>query len=517
MDLRGCGTALVTPFRHDGAVDEAAFGELVRWQVESGIDFLVPCGTTGETPTLSRKEWLRVIDLAVEAAAGRVPIVAGATSNSTREAIEKARAVAARRGVDAILTASPYYNKPTQEGQFQHFRAIAQAVQKPIILYNVPGRTGANIEPATLTRLAALRNIVGVKEASGNISQIAEVFSAVPAEFRVFSGDDAITLPVIALGGAGIISVASNEIPREMAEMTRAALNNDWERARRLHRQYLALMQANFIEPNPMPVKAVLAMMGKIREIYRLPLVRMKDETRGRLHKIAVEAGLPLWPGSEAPPARARDVRRAARAPEGATGGQQPTVDTGAPGMVASNTVAADYATALPQEDVAESIHEAEHENEVIASEFAMANQAERPGEGEKQAATREDVTSVSPPESTLPPAHEDEAGGEASAVAVSARTSAASEPAARPPQPPQAAHQEPARFFVFESWSGGPHKTILHRSTCGSCNHDERAKGDLNNARWHGPFENAQQAREMSRSLAGVLIRSECKCVSRP
>jgi 4-hydroxy-tetrahydrodipicolinate synthase len=292
MQLRGCGTALVTPFGQDGSIDEAALRNLVAWQVESGVDFLVPCGTTGETPTLSHDEWLFVIDTTIEVAAGRVPIVAGATSNSTHDAVEKAKEVAARPGVNAILTASPYYNKPTQEGQYRHFRTIAEAVDRPLILYNVPGRTGANIEPATLARLAEVPNIAGVKEASGNISQIAEVCNAVPEQFLVFSGDDAITLPVIALGGIGIISVASNEVPREMAEMTRAALNNDWTTARRIHRKYLALMQANFIESNPLPVKAVLAMMGKIEEVYRLPLLPMRRDTRSKLQKIATEAGV---------------------------------------------------------------------------------------------------------------------------------------------------------------------------------------------------------------------------------
>ena len=292
MRLHGCGTALVTPFRRDGSLDEPALRFLLAWQVESGIDFLVPCGTTGETPTLTREEWLRVIQITVEIAGGRVPVVAGATSNSTADAIEKAKAVAATPGVDVILTASPYYNKPTQEGQFQHFQAIAAAVRKPLLLYNVPGRTGANIEPATLARLAQIPNIIGVKEASGNISQIAEVFNAVPDRFLVFSGDDAITLPVIALGGVGIISVASNEIPSEMAAMTRAALDNDWTKARRIHRRYLPLMQANFIESNPLPVKAVLAMMGRIGEYYRLPLVPMKQETRQKLEVIAAEAGV---------------------------------------------------------------------------------------------------------------------------------------------------------------------------------------------------------------------------------
>jgi 4-hydroxy-tetrahydrodipicolinate synthase len=292
MKLRGCGTALVTPFRKDGALDEPALRSLVAWQVESGIDFLVPCGTTGETPTLSREEWLRVVDITIEVAGGRVPIVAGATSNSTRDAVEKAQTVAARHGVDAILTASPYYNKPTQEGQYQHFKAIAEAVEKPLILYNVPGRTGANLEPATLARLAAIPNIIGVKEASGNIGQIADTCNAVPEGFLVFSGDDAVTLPIIALGGVGIISVASNEIPREMAELTRAALANQWDTARRIHGKYLALMQANFIESNPIPVKAVLAMMGRIEEVYRLPLCPMKKENRAKLEKIASDAGL---------------------------------------------------------------------------------------------------------------------------------------------------------------------------------------------------------------------------------
>ncbi len=293
MQLRGCGTALVTPFHQDGSVDDGALRHLVTWQVESGIDFLVPCGTTGETPTLTHDEWLQVIDTTIEVAAGRVPIVAGATSNSTHEAAEKAKEVAAHSGVDAILTASPYYNKPTQEGQYRHFKAIAEAVGgKPVILYNVPGRTAANIEPGTLARLAEIPNIVGVKEASGNMTQIAEVLNAVPETFLVFSGDDAVTLPVIALGGVGIVSVVSNEIPHEMAAMTRAALNNDWITARGIHRKYLALMQANFIESSPLPVKAVLAMMGKIEENYRLPLLPMRRDTRSKLQKIATEAGL---------------------------------------------------------------------------------------------------------------------------------------------------------------------------------------------------------------------------------
>jgi 4-hydroxy-tetrahydrodipicolinate synthase len=293
MQLRGCGTALVTPFKKDGALDEAALRLLVEWQVASGIDFLVPCGTTGETPTLSEPEWLRVIDITIEVVNGRVPIVAGATSNNTEEAIAKAKKIAARK-IDVILTASPYYNKPTQEGQFQHFQAIARAVNKPLMLYNVPGRTAANIEPATLVRLAKINNIIAVKEASGSMVQIAEVLNLVPEGFLVFSGDDAITLPVISLGGVGIVSVASNVVPGELSKMTRAALNNDWTTARKLHRKYLPLVQALFIESNPMPVKAVLAMMGRIEESYRLPMVSVKGQTKERLKIVAEETGLLL-------------------------------------------------------------------------------------------------------------------------------------------------------------------------------------------------------------------------------
>lgn len=292
MNLRGCGTAIVTPFKADGSIDELALRSFVAWQVESKIDFLVPCGTTGETPTLTRDEWLRVIEITIEVVAGRVPIVAGATSNCTAEAVERAKTVAAIKGVDAILTASPYYNKPTQEGQYQHFKAIAEAVDKPLVLYNVPGRTAANIEPTTLARLAKIPNIKAVKEASGNLSQIADVCNAVPEDFLVFSGDDAVTLPVISLGGVGIISVASNEIPKEMAELTRAALAGDWSTSRKIHRKYLPLMQANFLESNPMPVKCVLAMMGRMEETFRLPMLPVKPETKARLEKIAKEVGL---------------------------------------------------------------------------------------------------------------------------------------------------------------------------------------------------------------------------------
>src|SRR5215831_6567486 len=292
MQLRGCGTALVTPFHQDGSVDEPALRNLVSWQVDSGIDFLVPCGTTGETPTLSHDEWLRVIDITIEVAAGRVPIVAGATSNSTHDAVAKAQEAAGRAGVDAILTASPYYNKPTQEGQYQHFKAIAEAVGKPVILYNVPGRTGTNLEASTVARLAEVPNIAGVKEASGNLTQVAEICAAVRPDFSVLSGDDAAVLPVISVGGVGLISVASNEIPAEMTAIVQAALGNQWDTARHIFRKYLPLMQANFIESSPMPVKAMLAMMGRIEETYRLPMIPVRRDTRSKLQRIASELGL---------------------------------------------------------------------------------------------------------------------------------------------------------------------------------------------------------------------------------
>jgi 4-hydroxy-tetrahydrodipicolinate synthase len=502
MELRGgCGTALVTPFRHDGAVDETGLRELVAWQVESGIDFLVPCGTTGETPTLSRKEWLRVISLTVEVAGGRVPIVAGATSNSTREAIEKARTAAALAGVDAILTASPYYNKPTQEGQFQHFRAIAQSVRKPLILYNVPGRTAANLEPATLARLASVRNIIGVKEASGNISQIVDVFNAVPESFLVFSGDDAVTLPVISLGGAGIISVVSNEIPREMAEMTRAALANDWQTARRLHRHYAALMQANFIESNPIPVKAVLAMMGRIREVYRLPLVRMKEENRARLHKIASDAGLPLRAGSEQGPARARELRKLSYPQE-----VEPGESRGAA------AVPANYASAVPEEDLADAASPAQASQQAIPPFSGGEPAGGEPAGGGNEAQpvsqlAPESVEAAEPAAVPQPLPHQQPVEG------------AGQEELAPPqPLPPQQAPEPaaPPSFFVLESWQSGPRKTILHRSTCGSCKNGSSGGAEASNSRWHGPYASLQQAREASRSLPGVLIRSECKCVSR-
>lgn len=292
VKLRGCGTAIVTPFLADGSIDEKALRALVAWQIESGIDFLVPCGTTGETPTLSHDEWLTVIKVTIEVAAGRVPIVAGASSNATADAVQKAAEVSRIPGVDAILTASPYYNKPTQEGQYLHFKAINDAVDKPLVIYNVPGRTGVNLEPETLLRLSALPNVAAVKEASGVIGQIARICGLLPEEFTVLSGDDALTLPVIAVGGVGVISVASNVFPREMTQLTRAAMENDWPTARKLFNKYHPLIQALFIESNPLPAKAVLAMMGRIQENYRLPLCPMQPATRAKLEAIARTAGV---------------------------------------------------------------------------------------------------------------------------------------------------------------------------------------------------------------------------------
>lgn len=290
--LKGCGTALVTPFRDDGKLDEAAFRRLLRHQVENRIDFLIPCGTTGESPTLTHEEQGRVVELTLaEVRPPGTPVFAGAGGNNTAQVIELARAYE-KLGVDGLLSVSPYYNKPTQEGIYQHYRAIAEATPLPIIVYNVPGRTGSNVEPATLARLAKINNIVGVKEASGNITQMAEVLNAAPDGFAVFSGDDAITLPLMALGGVGVISVVSNEAPAEMVALVAAALRGDFAEARRLHRRLLPLMQANFIESNPIPVKAALAMMGLIQENYRLPLVPMKPENRAKLQAALEQAGL---------------------------------------------------------------------------------------------------------------------------------------------------------------------------------------------------------------------------------
>ncbi len=289
----GCGTALVTPFRPDGSLDDQALCALVQWQIENGIDWLVACGTTAETPTLTDDEWLRVLRIVAEAAAGRVPVWAGCTHNATRQAVERAKVASRIPGITAILSASPYYNKPTQEGQFEHFKAVARAVDVPVVLYNIPSRTGVNLDPATILRLAESEaNIRGVKESSGNLPQITEVITRAPRGFEVYAGDDNMALGVIGAGGAGLVSVASNEIPAEMAQMVRAALDNEWATARKLNRKYFGLLQANFWETSPGPVKAVMAMMGKIGENYRLPLTPVSSATRARLEKLAGELGL---------------------------------------------------------------------------------------------------------------------------------------------------------------------------------------------------------------------------------
>jgi len=293
MNLQGCGTALVTPFRADGSLDERALYELVRWQVESGIGWLLACGTTGETPTLDEGEWLEVIRIVAEAARGQVPVWAGCSHNSTKQAVAKARVAAKVPGVTAILTANPWYNKPTQEGQFQHFKAVADGVELPVVLYNIPGRSGANLEPATVVRLAeACPNIAAVKESSGNLVQITDLLTQAPRDFRVYSGDDMMTLGVLGAGGSGLISVVSNLIPAEMAEMVRAALAGEWTAARRINRKYFRLMQGIFKETSPGPVKAILAMMGRIGEHYRLPMVPVAPATRSMLERLAGELGL---------------------------------------------------------------------------------------------------------------------------------------------------------------------------------------------------------------------------------
>ena len=287
----GTGTALVTPFRTDGSLDEAALRRLVQRQIDAGVDFLVPCGTTGESPTLTREEHLRVVEITIEVARGKASVLAGAGGYNTTEVIALARELAAL-GADGILSVTPYYNKPTQEGLFQHYRAIAEAVSLPIVLYSVQGRTGVNIEPATVKRLAQINNIVGIKEASGNVSQMAAILNIVPEHFAVVSGDDAITLPLIALGGRGVISVVSNEIPAEMSQLTRLALRGDFTGAREIHRRYHPLMEINFVESNPMPVKTAMAEMGLLEPVWRLPLVPPKAENQARIRAVLESLGL---------------------------------------------------------------------------------------------------------------------------------------------------------------------------------------------------------------------------------
>jgi 4-hydroxy-tetrahydrodipicolinate synthase len=287
----GVGTALVTPFTAAGAIDEEAVRRLARRQVEAGVHFLVPCGTTGEAPTLSAEERRRVVEGVVAESGGRVPVLAGAGGYDTREVAESARAMHAA-GADGLLSVTPYYNKPTPDGLVRHYEAIAGATPLPIVVYNVPGRTGCNVDPATLARLAAIPTVIGVKEASGNMTQICEVVRSVPEGFIVLSGDDALTLPAMAVGARGVVSVASNEVPAEMARMVEAAERNDFAAAREVHARLLPLMLANFAESNPIPVKAAMARMGLLEGTYRLPMVPPRAETREKLEGVLRAAGL---------------------------------------------------------------------------------------------------------------------------------------------------------------------------------------------------------------------------------
>jgi 4-hydroxy-tetrahydrodipicolinate synthase len=287
----GCGTALVTPFRKDLSLDETAMRSLVRRQIDAGINFLVPCGTTGESPTLTRAEHLRVVEITVQESKGKVPVLAGAGGYNTAEVIELANELR-HIGADGILSVTPYYNKPTQEGLYQHYKAIASKVALPLIVYSVQGRTGVNVEPGTLARLAQIDNIVGVKEASGNISQMARVVHEVPENFTVLSGDDSITVPLIALGGRGVISVASNEIPGEMTALAQAALAGEFARARTLQRRWLPLMEVNFVESNPIPVKAAMAMMGLLEPVWRLPMCPPSLPSAAKIEVVLEACGL---------------------------------------------------------------------------------------------------------------------------------------------------------------------------------------------------------------------------------
>jgi len=294
METTGCGTAIVTPFRADGSVDEPALWSLVNWQIESGIDFIVACGSTGEAATLDEEEWLRAVRLVIDAAGGRVPVWAGCTHNSTRVLVRLAGHLRRIPGLAAVLSANPYYNKPGQEGQFQHFMALAREVAPlPVCVYNVPSRTGTNLEPETVAQLAAAaKNIEAVKEASGKLPQFAELAHIMPRGFKIFSGDDSLALAAIAVGAHGLISVASNEAPAEVSRMIRAALENNWNEARELERRFSRLFEANFWESNPAPVKAVLSLMGKCGDHLRLPLVPPTAATRAKLERLAGELGL---------------------------------------------------------------------------------------------------------------------------------------------------------------------------------------------------------------------------------
>jgi 4-hydroxy-tetrahydrodipicolinate synthase len=287
----GVGTALVTPFTRTGALDEDAVRRLGRRQIDAGIHFLVPCGTTGESPTLTDAERIRIVELLVDEAGGAVPVLAGAGGYNTAEVVHLAGEMR-KAGASGLLSVAPYYNKPTQEGLYQHFHAIAESTPLPVIVYNVPGRTGSNVEPSTLARLAPIPNIVGVKEASGNISQMCEVCRVVPDDFIVLSGDDAITLPLMAVGGRGVISVASNEVPGDIVRMVEAAEKGDFAGARSVHDRVFPLMQVNFIESNPVPVKAAMAAMGLINEVYRLPMCSPKPESKQKILSVLKQLNL---------------------------------------------------------------------------------------------------------------------------------------------------------------------------------------------------------------------------------
>jgi 4-hydroxy-tetrahydrodipicolinate synthase len=287
----GCGTALVTPFRRDSSLDEPALHRLVRRQVDAGINFLVPCGTTGENPTLSRHEQLRVVEITIEEAAGRVPVLAGAGGYNTAEVVALAKELESM-GVDGILSVTPYYNKPTPEGLYQHYKAIASAISLPVIVYSVPRRTGTNVDTATLKRLAQIENIVGIKEASGDINQVASMLGHLREDFTVLSGDDALALPIIALGGKGVISVVSNEIPAEMTQLIQACLHGDFGEARRLQRRFLPLMEVNFVESSPIPVKAAMAEMGLLEPVWRLPLCPPRPENEEKIRGVLECLGL---------------------------------------------------------------------------------------------------------------------------------------------------------------------------------------------------------------------------------
>ena len=290
-DWSGCGTALVTPFTAGGAVDEPAVRRLAARQIDAGVHFLVPCGTTGESPTLARAEQVRVVELVVESAAGRVPVLAGAGGYDTRGVIDLV-ADMGRAGADGILSVTPYYNKPTPEGIYQHYRAIAESTPLPIVVYNVPGRTGCNVDVGTLCRLAGIPNIVAVKEASANMPQMCEICRSVPTGFGVLSGDDLFAVPLLSVGGSGVISVASNEAPEDMSRLVSAALHGDFDTARQIHTRLLPLMQVNFIETNPIPVKAAMAHLGLLEAHYRLPMVPPRPDSLARIVQVLDELAL---------------------------------------------------------------------------------------------------------------------------------------------------------------------------------------------------------------------------------